>query len=402
MNAFMKVAVFYPWNNILERKSGSSRRTGEMLDVLKDEFSEIQCISSCEMPDNRVGNIHYTGFPWPSDASSLTSRLLSLFMKVIDVVTRGRSRGEENWLWLHCKFAIDPVFAKHAEKIADMADVIIVEFTFLALPIIRACRQKNKKVIITLHDILSDHVTKSKLLKYLTAKIERAAMKKANCIVCTSLADKEKLNKLGISAEVIEHGIDIQRYNNETQNSLQSTFNVFDKFNLPRRNICLFVGAWHLPNFEAVDIIRELAKSMQSPEKDNMIFVIVGDCCKLERSDNFFALGKIEEEELHALYVAADLVLIPLDKGGGSSLKTIEAMAYGKTILGTTVAFRGYPVESNVNCVISDRYSEYADIIRDLLSDQDRRRKIGQKARKFAELYDSHRLYKKYIDLISA
>ena len=41
MQKRLKVAIFYPWNNIMERKSGSSRRSGEMLDVLKDEFTEI-------------------------------------------------------------------------------------------------------------------------------------------------------------------------------------------------------------------------------------------------------------------------------------------------------------------------------------------------------------------------
>lgn len=371
-----------------------------MLDVLKDEFSEIICTSPTEIPDTRIGNIRYTSFPWPSDASSLTSKLLNLFMKGIYIVTRGRSKEEEGWLWLHCKFAIDSIFAKHVEEITDWADVVIIEFTFLSLPILKACRHKNKKVIITLHDILSDHVTKSKLLKYLTRKIEIFAMRKADCIVCTSLVDKEKLNKLGIKAEVIQHGIDIQRYSNEAQNCAHRIFAVFNKFNLPRQNICLFVGAWHLPNFEAVDIIRELAKSMQSAAKDKVTFVIVGDCCKPERCNNFIALGKVEEEDLHALYNAADLVIIPLIKGAGSSLKTIEAMAYGKVILGTRVAFRGYSVESGINCLISDEFSEYNQLILNLLEDKNKMREIGCNARSFAESFDSRRLYKRYVELI--
>ncbi len=371
-----------------------------MLDVLKDEFSEIICTSPTGMLDTRIGNIFYKGYCWPFSAKPTISKLQNLFNRVLDIITLGKSKEEEGWLWLHSIYAMDPVFAKHVDEITDWADAVIVEFTFPSLPILKACRHKNKRVIITLHDILSDHVTKSKLLKYFTRKIEINAMKKADCIVCTSISDRERLKKYGINAEIIPHGIDIQRYNTEPQKHSEVISDVLGDFGLPQQNICLFVGAWHLPNFEAVDTIRQLAKSMQSTGKDKVNFVVVGDCCKAERNDNFFALGKVDEEVLHALYNAAAMVLIPLTKGAGASLKTIEAMAYGKVILGTTVAFRGYSVESNVNCLISDEFSGYKKLIIDLLADQNKRKEIGSNARKFAELFDSRLLYRRYVDLI--
>jgi glycosyltransferase involved in cell wall biosynthesis len=82
------------------------------------------------------------------------------------------------------------------------------------------------------------------------------------------------------------------------------------------------------------------------------------------------------------------------------SVKTIEAMAYGKVILGTSVGFRGYPVESGVNCVVCDNLDDYPEKIGQLLQQPDVLNRIGQQAKEFAQGYDYHLLYKTYLDLI--
>ena len=82
------------------------------------------------------------------------------------------------------------------------------------------------------------------------------------------------------------------------------------------------------------------------------------------------------------------------------SVKTIEAMAYGKVILGTSVGFRGYPVESGVNCVVCDNLEDYPEKIEQLLQQPEVLDSMGKKAQEFAQDYDYHLLYKTYLDLI--
>lgn len=51
---------------------------------------------------------------------------------------------------------------------------------------------------------------------------------------------------------------------------------------------------------------------------------------------------EIEDSELWAVKAACHVVALPIDTGGGSNLKTAEALALGKWIVATTVAMRGY------------------------------------------------------------
>ena len=129
-------------------------------------------------------------------------------------------------------------------------------------------------------------------------------------------------------------------------------------------------------------------------------FVIVGGCWPIEQEGNFISLGKVSDELLTYLYQRATLVLSPLSSGTGMSVKTIEAMAYGKVILGTSVGFRGYPVESGVNCVVCDNLDDYPEKIGHLIQQPEVLNRIGQQAKEFAQDYDYHLLYKTYLDLI--
>jgi glycosyltransferase involved in cell wall biosynthesis len=160
-------------------------------------------------------------------------------------------------------------------------------------------------------------------------------------------------------------------------------------------NFCLFVGSQHTPNLEAVQQIRHLAKLTPSVQ-----FIIVGSCCQSEENKNFFALGKVSQETLVYLYQQASLILSPLLSGTGSSLKIVEAMAYGKVLLGTAIAFRGYPVTSGVNCLIEDDFFRYPTLIKQVLNELDTMTKIGDNAKQFAQNYDYRTLYQSYVKLI--
>lgn len=53
-------------------------------------------------------------------------------------------------------------------------------------------------------------------------------------------------------------------------------------------------------------------------------------------------VGRLSETKLQGLIAAADAVILPVLEGGGSNLKTAEAITSGKPIIATTHAFRSY------------------------------------------------------------
>ncbi len=102
----------------------------------------------------------------------------------------------------------------------------------------------------------------------------------------------------------------------------------------------LFVGSDFFPNIEGVKwFIEEVAPYIGCEVR------IVGGCCgnpalrDMELPGNVTLAGYVDD--LDDEYINASAVVAPIFKGSGMKTKTVEAMSYGKTILGTDEAFAG-------------------------------------------------------------
>src|SRR6185312_9103418 len=105
---------------------------------------------------------------------------------------------------------------------------------------------------------------------------------------------------------------------------------------------------------------------------DNILFVVAGACMDRCDDGNFVALGRIDDASLAAFYRMAALVLVPLQEGTGSSVKSIEALARGALVLSTTTGMRGIPVVADRHCLIEDDLTAYPDRILEILRDPDK------------------------------
>ncbi|MFM7573601.1 MAG: glycosyltransferase family 4 protein, partial [Snowella sp.] len=288
------------------------------------------------------------------------------------------------------------------ERITDWADVVILEYPFWGEILGKICSQKNVKLILTAHDVLSHNLDKDSLLRKIALTEEINALKQADAVVTLSEDDQAFFEKYNIKSYCVPIAIDTKKINSicQQQSLLQNPQEV-EIANRLNVDFCLFVGSQHNPNIESVKQIRQWL----NPANDFAVnftgkFVIVGGCWQIEEEGNFISLGKVSDELLSYLYQRAALVVSPLNSGTGMSVKIIEAMAYGKVILGTSVGFRGYPVESGVNCLVYDDLDDYPEKIGQLLQQPEVLNDIGEQAREFAQGYDYHLLYKTYLNLI--
>lgn len=72
------------------------------------------------------------------------------------------------------------------------------------------------------------------------------------------------------------------------------------------------------------------------------------------------AMGHLSEDDLAAVLVSARAILLPVSQGGGSNLKTAEALASGRRVVATSFAFRGYEGFANIDGVtIADTADEF-------------------------------------------
>ena len=93
--------------------------------------------------------------------------------------------------------------------------------------------------------------------------------------------------------------------------------------------------------------------------------------------------GRVDDVRPHM--ESAEVFVIPLRIGGGTRIKAYEAMAMGKPVVSTPVGIEGLPVRDGEHFVQAERADEFADAVVDLLRDPERRRRLGQAARRYVE-----------------
>ncbi|MFQ5851913.1 MAG: glycosyltransferase [Candidatus Binatia bacterium] len=317
-------------------------------------------------------------------------------------VISGEGQNENIMLWLHHHYRFEPSLVRRMAEVVRWADVILLEYTFWAGPVRKLCGKK--KVILTNYDVVSHQEVRSALAKHFTIRAEMSSLKKADIVACVSDDDQRAFAQYGVNAEVIPHAIDLSQHQNAlSRDALRESLRKVYGVHLPGEKIVLFVGSKFPANAQAVLAIRQIAQSLSREQMEKAAkFVVVGGCAPAEENGNFTALGKVESVVLGALYHMADLVLIPLPHGTGASVKTLEAMAYGKAILGTHVAFRGYAVEAGIHCLIYDDLANYPKLITGVLGDSERLERLGRNARMFAQAYDYRTVFNRYLDLIES
>ncbi|MEB3312048.1 MAG: glycosyltransferase [Snowella sp.] len=417
LNQTQKIAVLFPWADILERKSGASQRVGLLLDYLRSQNYDVACFSIGDRKPFWHSDIYYDYFQPRFEQANLVQGIYEdayeSWRSSVDLITEqlsekieitDQNNPETNWIpWIYYQFRFDPAFHEWIEKITNWADVVILEYPFWAKIVGKICQNKEIPLILTAHDVLSQKLDENSVLGKIALAEEIEALKQANEVVTLSEPDQRFFQQYGVNSHCVPIGIDTQKISQFCLNepNIKNPEDLETLAQLPA-DFCLFVGSRHQPNIEAVQQIRHwVAEAELKGQPFNYDFAIAGGCWEQESLKNFQSLGKVSDEVLNYLYQNAALIVSPLKAGTGMSVKIIEAMAYGKVILGTTVSFRGYPVESGVNCIICDTVENYPDVIRDLLKDPARLKSIGKNAQIFAQNYDYRRLYQTYLDLIT-
>ncbi|MGK7940281.1 MAG: glycosyltransferase [Crocosphaera sp.] len=401
-----KIAILYPWGDILDRKSGASKRVGLLIDYLKSQSYQVWLFTTGDAKDFRQDGVHYTYYQQSYEDYSLVNNLYKdAYKSWYDVLKMNPknptnvteiAKESDHWLpWIYYQYRFDSGFINWVKKLAEWSDTVILEYPFWGLTVGDICHQYKTPLIITAHDILAQQLDENTLIGKIALAEEIKALKQADYLISVSQDDQAFLKQYQLASTLIPNPVDIEQ-NSDIEVIEPSSFNQIEK------PFSLFVGSRHTPNIEAVKNIQQIAKEFTHHYPDlSCQFVIVGSCWEPEETNNFIALGKVSDQDLLRLYHDAALIVSPILSGTGTSLKTVEAMAYGKVLLGTTIAFRGYPVESGKEGIICDRLDEYAHLIAKLINDVDKQQEMEENAKVFAKNYDYRSLYPSYEKIIS-
>jgi Glycosyl transferases group 1/Glycosyl transferase 4-like domain len=186
------------------------------------------------------------------------------------------------------------------------------------------------------------------------AQLEADLARRAQGCVAVTEDDADSLHRLGARHVVIApNGVE-RRRRDHLKRVLPEALN-------PDLNYVLYVASAHRPNASGIpDLVLAILEALRPLER----FVVAGGVCPFFeawlRSDGpadlarerLILLGGVTDFCLDALLANAAGIVLPLREGGGSNLKTGEALYSRLPLVATSVAMRGYEIFRDMHGVI--------------------------------------------------
>ncbi|MDH5387412.1 MAG: glycosyltransferase family 4 protein [Gammaproteobacteria bacterium] len=196
-------------------------------------------------------------------------------------------------------------------------------------------------------------------------------------ITCSEI-DRDRLIELaaGSHVEEVSNGVDIDYFHPDKSSTQQLSL--------------IFAGtlSWY-PNIEAVRFIAYEIWPRIKLEIPNMCIDIVGanppeDIRRLaEKEKGFNVHGFVND--VRPYIDQAAIYICPINDGGGTKLKILDALAMHKAIIAHPIACEGIAVEEGVNVQFATSADEYIAQIKRLMADENERKRLGDNARRLIE-----------------
>jgi hypothetical protein len=361
MSKILVIAV-YP---IKKAQHGGQRRVAAIVEEYKKVFDEVKYVSVYS-PDYYSDHTH--------DDLAIRG---SLREKILQSPYTGD---------IICGQAIfgDDIVRKSMTRILKSfrPDIVQIEqvFPYLGLKPLLEELGMNPKIVLSSHNIEYSH-KKSILDKSAfkdesesAAKIievcERDMAQHSQAVIAVSEGDAEELKKMGAQSVIVApNGIAKLQLD-------AAAVNYWKTFKAERGvgKLAVFIGSAHPPNwhgFEKMvgdrlgfipnDRLLVLAGSISDYFVDNYNDLKPEHITFWHRTH---AAGRVSDESLSGLIHEAEVVLLPITEGGGSNLKTAEAILSGKKIVATPYAFRAFEEYLDLpNIFIADNPIDFREAI---------------------------------------
>lgn len=320
---------------------GGQKRTRALVDRYRELSSNVTFVSVYLSKSFKLTEVYKSDIAL---SSNLIDTLLKQHSELTDIV---------NGSALHEDEAAKALFVKLLKK--AQPQVVHVEQPYMVESVAKILDEIHMKCIIIFgsqnvesemkRSIYKNILTKAELEKFVaqTDEIEKKAVSIADIVI-------------GVSAHDLVSLTDGSRFRFKfyIPNGIESSPKRIPKSNdwtsFKTRNgiehIATFIGSAHPPNY--LGFIKLLAKIQLGLGSRIIVAGGVSNLIKTHFPLNdpiwntIYTTGRLSNASLHALIYESDVILLPILNGGGSNLKTAEAIISGKKIVATEYAFRGY------------------------------------------------------------
>lgn len=274
----------------------------------------------------------------------------------------------------------DTYYQSLAKKVTFVPDIVILEHPWLFDFTKRYISNLKKKpfLIFDAHNV--EHILKKGILENVNLSheivkdcvdrirlLEKSVAEFADLVVTVSYSDA-KWFKSEVSTPVItvENGI-----SDWDRNLVDCSLDLPNEF-------CLFCGSSHLPNkLGFFHFLGGTAFGSLNFDQRIIIAGAVGNSIERDRNldrtaclrEKLLIMGEIDDSMLTVLRNRAKVIILPIEFGGGTNLKTAEALLSGKYVVASRMAMRGYSKFENAPGVfIADSRADFKKMLRKAMS----------------------------------
>ncbi|MBN1296038.1 glycosyltransferase family 4 protein [bacterium] len=285
-----------------------------------------------------------------------------------------------------------PNYIRAVQHFAECSDIFICEQPFL----FRFIPTRSRVRLVALSSQNIEHLLKRPILSgsragrrllHDTYQAEKRAVHQADIVFATSADEGRGLmhhyGRRSADFAVAPNGVDTGSVR-PASDAVRA--NARHQLNIPETaTACLFIGAWHPPNLEALCFIRDTV----APAFPGDRFLVIGSVREHYRHQigdpadlppNMVLLGEVPEAEKDAALHAADIALNPMISGGGTNLKILEYAAAGIPCITTPTGIRGLALIPNRDVLVASTQDFTSALLR-LKQDPDLRRQLAISAR---------------------
>jgi glycosyltransferase involved in cell wall biosynthesis len=263
----------------------------------------------------------------------------------------------------------------------DHFDLVQVESIHLMnyLPVLRSAHN-HPLVVCDWHNVESDLMrqyaerersaarrTYARRTARLMSGAEERALKDFDAHIAVSEVDAQRLQSINSDAKifVIENGVDAAHYAHDQAET---------------KNRIVFVGSmdYHANIEGATDFARAVWPMIQQ-QQPQLRFTIVGrnppaQVTELSSIAGVEVTGSVAD--VRPYYREALAAVVPLNVGGGSRLKILEAMAAGVPVVSTKLGAEGLNVSDSENILLAESLAQLANGIFKLIEPADLRQRL--------------------------
>lgn len=234
----------------------------------------------------------------------------------------------------------------------------------------------------------------------LMRRLELSAWKKSDVIFQCSEADAEYTRTASPQSKVfvVPNGVDTQYF----QKSSTSTTS-------PNPTVLFTAGFGYHPNVEAVEWFLEHVFTKVLQSVPNCRFLFAGsEAVSLQQklASKLKDFGDTIEcvsdpVDIRPYFEKAWVYIVPLQYGGGTRLKILEAMAMQLPVVSTTVGAEGVPYIKDKHLLLADSPEDFRKAIVHLLDNRERRQELSNAGYEFVtQNYDWQRIRQQTLQIL--